>query len=130
MEVESVLTYPMQVAPCDADATELLSRVLAQEQALKDLAARIGARDLPRRESRGPPVPQSPHPATNFHQATTYFSFARDTPVATQCAFQVSSTLLVWLQLVVVAATVLGCSAPVCSAQWQCPWPRVCVQNR
>ena len=34
------------------------------------------------------------------------------------------------LQLVVVAAAVLGCSAPVCSGHHQCPWPRVCLPNK
>jgi hypothetical protein len=83
------------------DVKMLLARMQAQEQALQDLAAQTRETPLARRASRGPPVPESPHAATNFHQATTYFCFAPGIPVETQCVFQLSSTLLVWLQVCV-----------------------------
>ena len=83
------------------DVKMLLARMQAQEQALQDLAAQTRETPLARRASRGPPGPESPHAATNFHQATTYFCFAPGIPVETQCVFQLSSTLLVWLQVCV-----------------------------
>ena len=82
-----------------ADVKMLLARLHALEQALQSQDKSTLDPILARRNSRAPPVPESPHATTNFHQATTYFSFARGVPAATQCAFQLSSTLLVWLQV-------------------------------
>lgn len=65
----------------------------------------------------------------NIHHAAAYASLVPEVSYGKQVQLQLASTGLVLAQLVVVYAIGVGCAAPVCSENWQCPAQRVCAPN-